>query len=300
MTYFAISNESLDFDHRINKKKTLKIFLSKAILSNGGQITVGLTQNSSGDARDNMLNDFLHNNRLANTSVTAQLMNNEELKSYTQPLLTNTSQTAIYPSSIVAPNIQVKPSDALFTQQPGRIASKQQQQQQLLLISQQPQSQSPPPLALNSQPLNFAELMKQLKETENIQNGTVMAGSEEGATAATTTTAGAITAEQQQQQPQPSDLYTPSRLKSTDIGLVEKISVGQFSTVWKGRCLAKHNETDGGELDYAVKVFGANQKSSWANEKDIYNLLSTANEFILRYYGSDVNEKGKTTIKISH
>lgn len=250
-------------------------------MSNGGQITVGLTQNSSGDARDNMLNDFLHNNRLANTSVTAQLMNNEELKNYTQPLLTNT-QTAVYPSSIVAPNIQVKPSDALFTQQPGRIASKQ--QQQLLQISQQPQS--PPPLALNSQPLNFAELMKQLKETEDIQNGTVMAGSEEGATAA----AGAITAEQQQ--PQPSDLYTPSRLKSTDIGLVEKISVGQFSTVWKGRCLAKHNETDGGELDYAVKVFGAHQKTSWANEKDIYNLLSTANEFILRYYGSDVNEKG--------
>ena len=227
--------------------------------------------NSSGDGHNIMLNEYL-NNHLPNTSLTAQLiMNNEDTKPYTQPLLNNT-KTSVYTSSIVAPNVQVMPSDALFIQQPGRMPAKQ---------------HLPPPIL--NQPINFAELMSELKVIECDQQnggGLIMESGETGLDSTS----------QQPLLPPPSDLYTPSRLKSTDIGLIERISVGQFSTVWKGRCLAKSKCVNGEEVidepDYAVKVFGAHQKSSWANEKDIYNLLSTTNEFILRYYGSDINEKG--------
>ena len=81
----------------------------------------------------------------------------------------------------------------------------------------------------------------------------------------------------------------PRPIKATDIDLLEKIAQGQFSSVWKSVC--KNNHAD----FYAVKIFGGHQRSAWSNEKEIYNLLSTTNENILKYYGSDTFTPSKTT-----
>lgn len=74
----------------------------------------------------------------------------------------------------------------------------------------------------------------------------------------------------------------PRPIKATDIDLLERVAQGQFSSVWKAVCKQAEN---GGV--YAVKIFAGNQRSAWSNEKEIYNLLSTTNEHIIKYYGSD-------------
>ena len=83
----------------------------------------------------------------------------------------------------------------------------------------------------------------------------------------------------------------PSRIKASHISLADKIAHGQFSSVWKGRCKSA-TETDRElleEPEYAVKIFANMQKTAWSNEKQIYNSM-TANENILRFFGSDIYE----------
>jgi len=90
------------------------------------------------------------------------------------------------------------------------------------------------------------------------------------------------------------DMHTellPCRIKASHISLADKIAHGQFSSVWKGRC---KSATETGcvlldEPEYAVKIFASMQKTAWSNEKEIYNSM-TANENILRFFGSDTYE----------
>lgn len=169
---------------------------------------------------------------------------------------------------MVAPNVQVKPSDPIFTNT-------------LAPLSPLAQPLSPPAPPPASRPINITSLMHDLREIEVIQNG-----------------AGELSSSPVNDDKELT--IGPRRLKASDIELIEKISIGQFSCVWKGRCRYSTDQLDGQSIvndqysvpEYAVKVFGAHQKSAWSNERDIYNLLSTTNEFILKYYGSDVNEKG--------
>jgi hypothetical protein len=73
----------------------------------------------------------------------------------------------------------------------------------------------------------------------------------------------------------------PAKLKSSDLQLLEKVSIGQFSSVWKASCL---NAPSG--PFYAVKVFASFQKNAWQNERDIYHHIH--NENILTYFSSDM------------
>lgn len=89
------------------------------------------------------------------------------------------------------------------------------------------------------------------------------------------------------------DLNTlPLPIRPCDIFLIEKVSQGQFSSVWKGRCL-NNKEDDGQVPEYAIKIFSQMQKSSWSNEKDIYHSMSTINPYILTHFSSDLNQLAK-------
>ncbi|RNA31614.1 Activin receptor type-2B [Brachionus plicatilis] len=91
----------------------------------------------------------------------------------------------------------------------------------------------------------------------------------------------------------PNMIVLPSPIKPSDIFLIEKVSQGQFSSVWKGRCL--NNKQDCGEVpEYGIKIFSHMQKSSWSNEKEIYHALATINPFILTHFSSDLNELPKS------
>lgn len=80
----------------------------------------------------------------------------------------------------------------------------------------------------------------------------------------------------------------PQRLKAADILLLDKIAQGQFSSVWRSRC---HSCLEGeNSPEYAIKIFADHQKTAWSNEKDIYNTMSSTNDNVLKFYGSDINE----------
>ena len=81
-----------------------------------------------------------------------------------------------------------------------------------------------------------------------------------------------------------------SLIKASEINLLEKISHGQFSVVWKGESKTKSEP----EIYYAIKIFSSNQKNAWFNEKEIYNkLVKSPNENILKYYGTDIHTSDK-------
>lgn len=84
----------------------------------------------------------------------------------------------------------------------------------------------------------------------------------------------------------------PLPIRPCDIYLIEKVSQGQFSSVWKGRCL-NNKEDDNQVPEYAIKIFSHLQKSSWSNEKDIYYSMSTINPYILTHFSSDLNHLPK-------
>jgi hypothetical protein len=67
------------------------------------------------------------------------------------------------------------------------------------------------------------------------------------------------------------------QIKPDQISLVEKISHGHLSSVWKG----KLKEDLLSESLIAVKIFPSHEKLSWLNEKEIYSYLVDS-EFILR------------------
>ena len=84
------------------------------------------------------------------------------------------------------------------------------------------------------------------------------------------------------------DNALPSRIKSTDICLIERIAQGQFSSVWKSRC---HNYLEGDDApEYAIKIFAGHQKTAWQNEKDIFNVMCASNENILTFFGADISD----------
>lgn len=138
-------------------------------------------------------------------------------------------------------------------------------------------------------PMNIASLLNDLKEIEDFQNNDdgFLGGNDSPSV---------VVVNQPHRSSSQEPTIGPSRLRASHIELIEKISAGQFSNVWKAKCRRLDDQpppsSDVPLDEYAVKVFGSHQKSSWANEKDIYNVMSTNNEFILKYYGSDVNEKG--------
>jgi hypothetical protein len=85
--------------------------------------------------------------------------------------------------------------------------------------------------------------------------------------------------------------HSTSSIKAVDINLLEKISHGQFSTVWKGE---RKTKTDPNEVYYAIKIFSGSQKTAWFNEKEIYNkLVKSPNENILKYFGTDTHMPNK-------
>lgn len=200
-----------------------------------------LVQNHS---KEELFKDYLNfsNNKINN------MMNNEELKSLTQPLLGQNE--GVFPSAMIAPNIEVLP-DNLFKSNPI------------------------------NQLFNFPELVNRndMKDIEDMK----------------------ISLEQQlfmsnmSSKSDSNSTSLPRLLKTSDLYLIEKISQGQFSSVWKGRCTNSKTAEPSDEIpEYGVKVFGGQQKSAWSNEKDIYNTLSTTNPNILKYFCSDVHELPKT------
>lgn len=222
--------------------------------------------------RNEMVHDYLNNHLPPNVTLSPHMLMGgagqpDEYKS----LLGATAAA----SSVIAPNIQVKPSDSMF---PASMPSLPMS----VPSSQPPSLLPPPPPPPLPPPINIASLLNDLKEIEVIQGG-----ESPPLTASLVDDKDAC--------------VNPRRLKANDIDLVDKISVGQFSSVWKAKCRRRednnlqvkvnNNNDDDSVAEYAVKVFAGHQKSAWANEKDIYNLLSTTNEFILTYYGSDIYEK---------
>ena len=102
----------------------------------------------------------------------------------------------------------------------------------------------------------------------------------------------------------PDPIESQSSVRAAQINLIEKISHGQFSTVWKGVCAPNKEaeEEEGKEIGekgeedyYAIKIFASHQKTAWFNEKEIYNLLwSSPNVNILKYYGTDVHTPSRS------
>ncbi|CAF0810444.1 unnamed protein product [Brachionus calyciflorus] len=90
----------------------------------------------------------------------------------------------------------------------------------------------------------------------------------------------------------PNMVLLPSLIQPSDLYLIEKISQGQFSSVWKGKC-NNNKDTEGNVPEYGIKIFSAFQKNAWSNEKDIYNSLATTNPYILTHFNSDVHELPK-------
>ena len=241
-----------------------------------------LLQSAIGN-RNAIISDYLASNNNKNHH---QLFTNEEYKSLTQPLL---MQQPAFASSIIAPNIQVSNNMNAFG---GALANK----------AMQPQ----PPPSLSRQhfiidyPNNIAMggANGGLENTSNIissqsipsrLNQQVMIGN--------------LVMEEFESRKDEKDEeelkldvdmseMLPKNLKATDLYLIEKKAHGQFSSVWKARCLnSKSNtEADPPAPEYAIKIFASHQKSAWVNEKDIYNALSSTNPNILRYFGSDTHE----------
>lgn len=245
-----------------------QILIKKGLLSNG-LLTMKSTNQGGNPTpppdlthRNDMVHDYLNNRLPPNVTLSPHMMQQQQQQqSQQQPqdeyksLLDATAAA----SSVVAPNVQVKPSDSVFPS-----------------MAPMPMSHHHAPAPPLPPPINIASLLNDLKEIEVIQSGESppLTGYLDG--------------------DHKDACVNPRRLKTTDIDLIEKISIGQFSSVWKGKC--RRQERKEGDLDvaeYAVKVFAGHQKSAWVNERDIYNLLSTTNEFILAYYGSDVHEKGR-------
>lgn len=182
-----------------------------------------------------------------------KLLLNEELKSSTQPLL---GKAPVYQASIVAPNIKVMPNEVIFSQPRGNAK-----------MPVAPQQQST---------INYRELINELRELEELERDKQILDEYDESPVGD----------------EPFDSTSlPSRLKCHDVTLLERISTGQFSTVWKAKSA---NTPSGAEPEFAVKVFNGSQKTSWVNEKEIYNLMSTTNDFILKYYGTDILEKKAT------
>ena len=85
----------------------------------------------------------------------------------------------------------------------------------------------------------------------------------------------------------------PARLRAQDLKLVENIAHGKLSTVWKARC---RNDESASPFEYAVKIFTPHQKSSWVNEREIFNILSMSmNENILKFISADMVEQPELT-----
>ncbi len=81
---------------------------------------------------------------------------------------------------------------------------------------------------------------------------------------------------------------TPSLIPKTlglnldNVKLIQEISHGQFSTVWKGKFSNDIADLVVKSDDLcAVKIFQSYEKQSWSNEKDIYSFLND-NEFVLK------------------
>ena len=88
----------------------------------------------------------------------------------------------------------------------------------------------------------------------------------------------------------PEDEHHVSSIRASDINLLEKISHGQFSAVWKGESKTKTEA----EIYYAIKIFSSSQKNAWFNEKEIYNkLVKSPNDNILKYFGTDMHTSKK-------
>jgi hypothetical protein len=75
---------------------------------------------------------------------------------------------------------------------------------------------------------------------------------------------------------QQASCMSEKQIKSDQVCLIEQISHGHLSNVWKGRL--KEN-VDSDRL-MAVKIFPIHEKQSWQNEKEIYSYLES--EFILK------------------
>lgn len=198
--------------------------------------------------KDEMINEYLNfNNKIKQNNP---LINTEELKSLTQPLLGESQ--GVFPSALVAPNIDIP--ENLFRHS-----------------NQMKPSFNFPDLVIRNDLKELedvkASLEKQLLGKENFKDSNPEL----------------LNA-----------ILNPRQLQTSDIYLIEKISQGQFSSVWKARCLNSKNDNSPEAPEYGVKVFSGNQKSAWTNEKDIYNSLSTTNPNILKYFCSDIHELTKS------
>ena len=178
---------------------------------------------------------------------------NEDFKNLTQPLLSVNTES-FFPQNIVAPNIDVLP-ESIFNSNP--IMPRMNQNVDLI----------------NQNDLKELENFKARLEEQLAFSSSKNSSSSEKI--------------------DPNAILNPKLIRPSDIYLIEKIAQGQFSSVWKGRCL-NNKEDDGTHVpEYGIKIFSGLQKSAWSNEKDIYNSLSTTNEYILTHFNSDILELPK-------
>jgi activin receptor type-2B len=92
----------------------------------------------------------------------------------------------------------------------------------------------------------------------------------------------------------------PSRIRASDLCLTEKISQGQFSSVWKARLQSTLNQEHQEAEEFAIKIFACHQKTAWSNEKQIYNSMSASNENILKYFASDIKPDVESLMQYSY
>jgi hypothetical protein len=240
----------------------------------GGSVLLGQPKIISNGTRESSLNDLSNLNKL---------FASEELKSSAaQPLLGG--KAAIYQSSIVAPNMNVMPNEIIFSNPTTATTSSNK------LVNKVATTAVLPPQLNQQQPINVKMLISELNELKEVEEFDLKRSDDvDRDDVNIMLTAGGD--DHDESLSSSLSLCLPSRIKSTDLHLIEKIASGQFSNVWRARCVQAAaggcNEVE----EYAVKVFFSNQKASWLNEREIYHLLSTTNEFILKYYGADVAER---------
>ncbi|XP_031619655.1 activin receptor type-2B [Contarinia nasturtii] len=78
--------------------------------------------------------------------------------------------------------------------------------------------------------------------------------------------------------PSPNPKYSSDLLNVDNLKLCSMIGQGKYGTVWKGMI---------NEQTVAVKLFPAQHKDFFLNEKDIYCLLSMDSPYFLEYFGCD-------------
>lgn len=235
------------YKNSLNDRMNSSSMTNTAVNYNTQSDIIQMNENSTlnipqSHAKQAIINDYLNNNTASNSLNLQQ----------TQPLLIAGANGSVIPSSVVAPNANILPSDIFRNKDSNIVALSNTFLPNHNLYN-----------TLNhfptSTPTNveFSELMhiqENVKENNELPKCL-----------------------------QPVDLNLISKVASGQFSSVWK-------AICKSSQLSDESKDKEQVPLYAVKVFPNQNKSAWQNEKDIYNCLHTVHENILRYYGAYVHQ----------